>query len=236
MYCPSEETFQFLNDVLGEVIDLFPESPYIHIGGDEVMPDHWTSSSLVKNLQKTENLKNEKDIQSLFLKRVDAYVNSREKRIIGWDEILDGDISPNTIVMSWRGLESGIAAAKSHHDTIMATDSFLYFDHPQGPSNKEPLALGNPITLKKVYQYDPIPTGISDDDARYIIGAQGYVWTEFIKKPKDVEYMAFPRAIALSEVLWSPTAVRDYDGFLKRLENELSRLDRENVNYRTLKP
>lgn len=235
VYCPTEETFQFIQDVLGEVIDLFPESPYLHIGGDEIIADHWKESAFVQGLKKTENLKTEREVQDWFLQRVESYVRSRGKTIIGWDELLDGKVSASATIMSWRGMEAGIRAAKSHHETIMAPDSFAYFDHPQDQPGNEPLSLGNPVPIEKVYSFEPVATGISHEDAKYILGAEGCVWTEFIRGPKNVEYMAFPRAIALAEVLWSPVAVRNYEDFSDRLAVELLRLDRQIVNYRNPK-
>lgn len=234
--CPTEETFQFVTDVLGEVIELFPESPYIHIGGDEVIPDQWKESQFVKSLKKTENLNSELDVQSWFLQRIETYVNSGGKTIIGWDEILDGKPPPAATVMSWRGLDGGIKAAMSGRYTIMTPDSFVYFDRPQSDSSFEPLALGKPLSLREVYSFEPVPNAINYDNRKFVIGAQGCVWTEFIKKPADVEYMAFPRAIALSEVLWSPKSSKNFGDFQTRLAGELSRLDKQRVNYRIPEP
>jgi hexosaminidase len=236
VFCPSEESFQFLKEVIDEVIELFPESPYLHIGGDEVDPQHWDSSALVDKLRETQKLNSPQDVQAWFLGRIEEHVNFRGKKIIGWDEILDGKLSPEATVMSWRGLESGIRSARSKRPTIICAGSSLYFDHPQDRPELEPLALGRPITLRNVYEFEPVPAVLTADESQYIIGAQGCVWTEFIKQPRDVEYMSFPRAIALAEVLWTPAGKRNYRGFLTRLTSELSKLDRVKVNYRVPEP
>lgn len=236
IYCPTEDTFGFIEDVLGEVIDLFPDSPYIHIGGDEVMMDHWKESSFVRTFKKQKNLKNEQEVQSSFIRRVESFVNSRGKKIIGWDDILGEGIEPSATIMSWRGFSYGVQAARSKHEVIMTPADFTYFDHPQADETSEPLSIGKQIKLKDVYNFDPIPPELKPEEARYIIGGQGCVWTEFIKKPEDVEYMAFPRMPALAEALWSLPENKDFNGFSERLSNELSHLDRENVNYRIPEP
>ncbi len=236
VFCPTEQTFSFIEDVLGEVIDLFPDSPYVHIGGDEVMTDHWRDSDFVRELKRQKNLKTEKHVQSWFIGRVEDFVNSRGKKIIGWDEILGEGVRPSATVMSWRGFEGGIRAARAKHNVIMTPSEVVYFDHPQGNAELEPLSLGGQVTLEDVYKFEPIPLELSSEDASYIIGAQGCVWTEFIKRPKDIEYMAFPRALALAEVLWSKNRVKNFPDFLERLYKELPRLDRKEVNYRIPKP
>ena len=236
IFCPTEQTFGFIEDILSEVIDLFHDSPYVHIGGDEVMTDHWKVSDFVRQLKRQKNLKDEKEVQSWFIRRVEDFVNSRGKKIIGWDEILGEGVRPSATIMSWHGFEGGIRAARAKHNVIMTPSATVYFDHPQGDAELEPLSLGEQITLEDVYQFNPIPLKLSSEDASYIIGAQGCVWTEFIKRPKDIEYMAFPRALALAEVLWSKQQVKDFHWFWERLYKELSRLDRENVNYRIPKP
>ncbi len=236
VFCPTEETFRFLEDVLGEVMELFPDSPYVHIGGDEVMMDHWRDSAFVRELKRRENLKSEQAIQSWFIRRIEDFVSSRGKKIIGWDEILEEGVRPSATVMAWRGFEPGIKAARAGHNVIMTPADAVYFDHPQGNAALEPLSLGGQITLEDVYKFDPIPKELSPEDANNIIGAQGCVWTEFIKRPKDVEYMAFPRALALAEVLWSKQRVKNFPEFLEKLYRELPRLDRKNVHYRIPKP
>lgn len=230
--CPSEETMQFVRDVLDEVIDLFPNSPYIHIGADEVVYDQWRSSVVVRDVMRANGLNSEAEVYSWFLARVEEHVNSRGKRIIGWDEMMDAQVPPNATVMSWQGLGPGIKAANSGREVIMAPNSHVYFDRPQSNSPFEPLALGSPLSLRDVYFFNPVPAEIAYENSGFVLGAQGCVWTEFIKRPKDVEYMAFPRAIALGEALWSPLKEKNFVDFQARLNTELLRLDAQKVNYR----
>jgi len=232
VYCPSEATFKFLEDVLTETIALFPDSPYIHIGGDEVLKDHWKESAFVQELMKRENLKDEHEVQSYFIRRMEKFINSKGKKIIGWDEILEGGVAPNATVMSWRGEKGGIDAAKAKHDVIMTPNDYLYFDYGQGDMKTEPINIGNYVPLEKVYSYNPQPKELTEDEKKYILGAQGNVWTEYIKTPEKVEYMVFPRLLALSEVNWSPLESKNYADFQKRLSAHFPRLDKQNVNYR----
>ncbi|HEX8736124.1 MAG TPA: family 20 glycosylhydrolase [Pyrinomonadaceae bacterium] len=236
VYCPTEATFQFLEDVLTETIALFPDSPYVHIGGDEVLKDHWKESAFVQELKAKENLKDEHEVQSYFIRRVEKFINSKGKKIIGWDEILEGGLAPNATVMSWRGEKGGITAAKSKHDVIMTPTDFLYFDYGQGDPKYEPLNIGNYVPLEKVYSYNPQPKELTDEEKRYILGAQGNVWTEYMKTPEKVEYMVFPRMLALSEVVWSPVEQKNYADFTRRLQYHFQRLDKQNVNYRIPAP
>lgn len=236
VYCPKEETFQFLEDVIGETIALFPDSPYIHIGGDEVLKDFWKDSAEVQELKARENLKDEHEVQSYFIRRIEKFINSKGKKIIGWDEILEGGVAPNAVVMSWRGEKGGIEAAKANHDVIMTPNTFLYFDYGQGDPAFEPLNIGSFISLEKVYSYNPIPKDISADEEKHILGAQANVWTEYLKTPDRVEYMVFPRMLALSEVLWSTVESKNYEDFLRRLPAQFARLDKQKVNYRIPEP
>ena len=236
IYCPKEETFKFLEDVLTEVIDLFPDSPYIHIGGDEAPKDAWKASPFVQELIKSKDLKDEHGVQSYFISRMEKFINSKGKKIIGWDEILEGGLAPNATVMSWRGIKGGIEAAKAHHDVIMTPTDFVYFDYGQGDPAYEPLNIGGYLPLEKVYSFDPVPKELSPDEAKYIIGGQGNIWTEYIATPEKAEYMAFPRAIALSEVLWSQPEDKNFEDFSRRLAAHLPRLDKQNVNYRIPEP
>lgn len=236
VFCPTEATFTFLEDVFGEVIELFPDSPYIHIGGDEVLKDHWKESPFVQDLMKRENLKDEHEVQSYFIRRMERYVNSKGKKIIGWDEILEGGLAPNATVMSWRGMKGGIEAAKSKHDVIMTPTDFVYLDYGQGDPAYEPLNIGSYVPLEKVYSFDPVPKELSADEAKYIIGGQANIWTEYMKTPSLVEYMAYPRTLALSEVLWSRKEDRDLADFSRRLSALLPRLDKQRVNYRIPEP
>ena len=236
VFCPTDETFKFLEDVLDETIKLFPDSPYIHIGGDEVLKDYWKESAFVQELKKRENLKDEYEVQSYFIRRIEKFVNSKGKKIIGWDEILEGGIAPNATIMSWRGMRGGIAAAKSKHDVIMTPTDYVYFDYGQGDPAYEPLNIGSYIPLSKVYSFEPVPPELTADESKYILGGQANIWTEYIETPQQVEYMAFPRMLALSEVLWSKREDRDFADFQRRLWAHLPRLDKQGVNYRIPEP
>jgi hexosaminidase len=236
VFCPTDATFQFLEDVLSETIALFPDSPYIHIGGDEVLKDHWKESAFVQDLMKRENLKDEHEVQSYFIRRIEKFVNSKNKKIIGWDEILEGGLAPNATVMSWRGEKGGIAAAKAKHDVIMTPGNFLYFDYGQGDPQYEPLNIGNYLPLETVYNYDPHSKELTEDEKKYILGAQANVWTEYIETPERVEYMVFPRMLALAEVNWSPREAKNYADFSRRMNWHYQSLDKQNVNYRIPSP
>ncbi|HRI05323.1 MAG TPA: family 20 glycosylhydrolase, partial [Pyrinomonadaceae bacterium] len=234
--CPTEQTFKFIADVLDDVVELFPDSPYLHVGGDEVKSDHWSDSQYVAALKKSKGLRTDLDVKNWFMQQVGSIVSSKGKIMVGWDETLDGELPSDAIVMAWRGESNGIAAAKVNRRVIMSPSEFTYFDHPQGKAEFEPLSIGPTITLQRVYDYEPVPRKISTEESRFVIGAQGCVWTEFIKTPSEAEYMVFPRALALAEVLWSKKTNRDYKDFYRRLENELPRLDRGNVNFRIPEP
>ncbi len=228
VYCPTETTFQFLEDVIDEVIALFP-GPYIHIGGDECPKTSWKESDFCQQLIKHKNLKDEHGLQSYFIQRMEKYINSKGKSIIGWDEILEGGLAPNATVMSWRGVEGGIEAANAKHDVIMTPTSHCYFDYYQSTSQKEPLAIGGYLPLEKVYRFDPIPAELDEEAREYILGAQGNVWTEYMPSQEQVIYMAFPRAMALSEVLWSYPSERDYGDFVARVESQINQWDAKGV-------
>lgn len=236
VFCPTEKTFEFLEGVLSETIELFPDSPYIHIGGDEVLKDFWKDSAFVQELKKRENLKDEHEVQSYFVRRMEKFVNSKGKKIIGWDEILEGGIAPNATVMSWRGMKGGIEAAKANHDVIMTPTDFVYLDYGQGDPEFEPLNIGGYVPLSKTYSMDPVPAELTAAEAEHIIGAQANIWTEYLETPSAVEYMAFPRMLALAEVTWSPQDARDFADFRQRLLAHLPRLDMQNVNYRIPEP
>ncbi|MEO5584634.1 MAG: family 20 glycosylhydrolase [Flavobacteriales bacterium] len=231
VFCAGNDTvFTVLEDVLTEVMALFP-SPYIHIGGDECPKERWKTCPKCQARMKAEGLKDEHELQSYFIQRIEKFVNSKGRKIIGWDEILEGGLAPNAAVMSWRGNEGGVAAAKSGHYAVMTPGGYCYFDHYQGDPSNEPLAIGGYTTVQKVYSYEPIPAELNAEEAKYILGAQGNVWTEYILTPEQVEYMAVPRMLALAEVLWSPKEKRDEADFITRLEEEFPRLDAMNVNY-----
>lgn len=229
IYCPREETFTFLENVLTEVMELFP-SKYIHIGGDEAPKKQWEESEFAQKVIRREGLKNEHELQSYFIARIEKFLNKNGRQIIGWDEILEGGLAPNATVMSWRGIKGGIKAAKQHHDVIMTPTTHLYLDYYQADAESEPLAIGGFLPLQKVYSYDPIPDELSDKEARYILGAQANVWTEYMKSAKKVEYMAYPRALAVSEITWSPREKRDFDDFWQRLQTQFKRYKIMGIN------
>jgi len=233
VFCPKESTFQFLENVLSEVLTLFP-SPYIHIGGDEVQKDRWKESPDAQAVIRREGLKDESELQSYFIRRMERFINSQGRRMIGWDEILEGGLAPDATVMSWRGEQGGIAAARQGHDVVMSPDAYLYFDHYQGDRAKEPLAIGGMLPLEKVYSYNPLPAALNPEEQKHILGAQANVWTEYIADARQAEYMLFPRLFALAEVVWSPQSSRNYRDFLSRVPPQLARLKRQGVNYRPL--
>ncbi len=235
VFCPKEKTFRFLHDVLTEVVGLFP-GPYVHIGGDEVPKDRWKESPVAQALMKREGLRDESELQSYFVRRIEKLLNAKGKRLIGWDEILEGGLAPNAVVMSWRGEAGGIAAAQERHEVVMTPTDCCYFDYGQGDPHREPLNIGGFLPLDTVYGYDPVPTGLQPEEAKYILGAQGSVWTEYLETPESVEYMTFPRMLALAEVVWSPVERKDYGDFLWRLQYQLGRLDRQGVSYRIPEP
>ncbi|MCU1335595.1 MAG: beta-hexosaminidase [Bryobacterales bacterium] len=233
VFCPKETTFQFLENVLTEVMELFP-SRYIHIGGDEVEKDRWKESTDAQDVIRREGLKDESELQSYFIRRIEQFVNSKGRRIIGWDEILEGGLAPDATVMSWRGEDGGIAAARQGHDVIMTPGAYLYFDHYQGDRKKEPLAIGGMLPLENVYSYNPEPAVLNAEEKKHILGAQANLWTEYMADTRQVEYMLFPRLLALAEVVWSPQETRNYRDFQNRVTPQLARLKRQGVNYRPL--
>lgn len=230
VFCPKNETFQFLEDVLTEVMPLFP-SEYIHIGGDECPKNNWKKCAHCQSLIQKEGLKDEHELQSYFIKRIEKFINAHGKKIIGWDEILEGGLAPNAAVMSWRGTEGGIAAAKLQHKVVMSPGSHCYFDHYQGDPQNEPLAIGGYTTLEKVYSFNPVPKELSDEQKKYILGAQANVWTEYITNEAHVEYMVFPRICALSEVLWGTADTQKFSEFRERLFTHFNLLDAKNIHY-----
>ncbi len=227
---PNENTFNFLKDVFTEIADLFP-SQYIHIGGDEANKKQWIESEEVQEIMKNLELENEAQLQSYFISRMEKILNSLNKKIIGWDEIIQGGLNPNATIMSWRGIEGGITAAKAGNYAIMTPTSHCYFDYYQRKSSDEPLAIGGFTPLQKVYEFEPIPKELDLNQSSKILGAQGNLWTEFIKTPEQVEYMTVPRMTALSEVVWSKRKVRNFKEFKLRLNLYKYFLDLENINY-----
>lgn len=236
VYCAGkEQTFQFLENVLDEVLALFP-SKYIHIGGDECPKTRWKTCPYCQKRIKDLGLKDEHELQSYFIQRIEKYLNSKGRNIIGWDEILEGGLAPNATVMSWRGEEGGIAAAKQHHNVVMTPGTYVYLDHGQGDPKREPLNIGAYLPLEKVYSYNPTPNVLNEEEKQYIRGAQGNVWTEYMKTPEKVEYMVYPRALALAEVVWTPVDQKDYRRFLERLPYHLKKLDEQKIHFRIPEP
>ncbi len=229
IFTPTEFTFHFLEDVVDEVMELFP-SKYIHIGGDEAPKEAWKKSAFAQKLIQEKKLKDEHGLQSYFIQRMEQYINNKGKRIIGWDEILEGGLAPNASVMSWRGETGGIEAAKQNHDVIMTPGGWMYFDHSQS-KNEDSVTIGGYTPLQKVYGYEPIPAALPADKAKYVLGAQANVWTEYLKYPSTIEYMIFPRMLALSEVLWSQEKNRNWQSFQERLPAVLQRLNQQKINY-----
>jgi len=230
---PSDTTIAFLQDVLTEVIALFP-SRYVHIGGDEVVKDEWKASPAVQARMKELKLADEADLQNYFVRQMDSFLSQRGRRLVGWDEILQPTLAPGAVVMSWRGTDGGTAAAKAGHDVVMAPTSSVYFDYYQSKSPTEPLAIGGFLPLDKVYAFEPVPTGLSNDEARHILGAQGQIWTEYIPNATHLEYMAFPRAVALAEAVWSQPDRRNFDDFHTRMLTHEQRLKLAGVTARPM--
>jgi len=229
VYCAGNDSvFQFLQDVMDEVIALFP-AKYIHIGGDECPKDSWKVCPKCQKRIKDLGLKDEEGLQSYFVQRIEKYINSKGKQIIGWDEILEGGIAPNATIMSWRGEKGGIEAARQHHDVIMTPGDYVYFDHSQ-IHNDDSLTIGGYLPLQKVYSYEPVPKELSADEGKYVLGAQANLWTEYMTNPRKVEYMLFPRLSALSEVLWRPRGARNWKDFTKRLPTQYKRYALWGVN------
>jgi hexosaminidase len=230
-YCAGNDSvFIFLQNVLAEVMDLFP-SVYIHIGGDEVDKEPWKKCARCQARIKSLGLKNEEELQSYFIKRIEKYVVSKKRKIIGWDEILEGGLAPEAAVMSWRGEDGGTQAAQMKHFVVMTPGEPCYFDHYQGKPETEPLAIGGYNSVKAVYVYEPVPKALNTEESKYVMGSQGNVWTEFIKSREHLEYMILPRMLALSEVLWSPKESRNWDDFNSRLPYQFRTFDQKGFHY-----
>jgi hexosaminidase len=235
VYCAgNDNTFEFLENILTEVIDLFP-SEYIHIGGDEVPKVRWEKCGLCQTRMRNENLKDEHELQSYFIQRIEKFLNSKGRKIIGWDEILEGGLAPNAAVMSWRGTQGGIDAAKMKHNVVMSPGTHCYFDHYQG-LNGEPKAIGGYTPIEKIYSYEPVPDELSVEEAKYIMGAQANMWAEYYPTTDHVEYMLLPRLCALSEVVWSPKDSKNFDEFLSRMIIHYDILANKNYNFRIPPP
>ncbi len=225
----NDRTFEFLQNVLSEICGLFP-GRYVHIGGDEVPKTRWKECPRCQERIRAEGLKDESELQSYFITRIEKFLNSRGRRVIGWDEILEGGLAPEATVMSWRGIDGGLAAARQGHDAIMTPSTHCYFDYYQGNQALEPRAIGGFTTIRKVYTYEPIPPGLTAAEQKHILGAQGNVWTEYIETFERVQYMALPRLCALAEVLWSPEDRRSWEDFASRLPAHFSRLAAHRIN------
>jgi hexosaminidase len=233
IYCPTEETFTFLENVLTEVMALFP-SKYIHIGGDEAGKQPWKESAFCQALIKEKGLKDEHELQSYFIQRIEKFLNSKGRSIIGWDEILEGGLAPNATVMSWTGEAGGIAAARQKHNVIMTPQTTgNYFDHYQSGSPQEPVSFGRYAALDETYNYDPVSKELTPDEQKYVIGTQGNLWTEYVPTVAKLQYQILPRLFALSEVAWSKPENKDYTNFSEvRLAKHFARLDAIHYNYR----
>lgn len=226
----NDSTFIFLQDILDKVMEIFP-SNYIHVGGDEAPKVRWKQCPKCQQRIKNEGLANEMELQSYFVKRIEKYLVSKGRKLIGWDEILEGGLAPEATVMAWRGLQAGIDAATQNHDAIMTPTSYCYFDYYQGDPAMEPEGIGGRVTLKTVYSFNPTPPVLTPEQAKHIIGVQGNVWTEYVNTPELVEFKAFPRAIALAEVAWSQQERRNWDDFINRMDKQYLILKAMNVNY-----
>jgi hexosaminidase len=233
IYNVEEGTFAFLEDVLSEVIGLFP-SEYIHIGGDEARKDQWIASKRIQAQIRELGLKNEEELQSYFVQRMEKFINSKGRKLIGWDEILEGGLAPNATVMSWRGTSGGIAAAQSGHDVVMTPTTYCYFDYYQGSEENEPLGIGGFLPVDSVYFFEPVPKELTAEEAAHILGAQANLWTEYISTGDHAEYMLLPRLAALAEVAWLPADKKDWADFRHRLEAQVLRYQKAGINYRPL--
>ncbi len=236
--CPTEPTFRFFEDVLTEVAALFP-GKYVHIGGDEAPKTRWKESPAVQEIMKREGFDDVEKVQGWFNRRIEAFLATKGKKLIGWDEILEGGIDANAAVMSWRGEKAGIEAAKHGNDVVMSPSGYLYIDAGQNPrphSPSEPLMIGGYLPLDKIYNYNPRPQELTPDQQKHILGPQANMWTEYITTPAKVEYMLFPRLLAISEVAWRPAASKSYAEFVPRMGQQFARLDAKKINYRVPEP
>lgn len=230
-YCAGNDTvFTFLEGIFDEVLELFPDAEYIHIGGDEVSKNFWKKCPKCAQRMKNENLKDYDELQSYFIKRIASYIHSKGREVIGWDEILKGGMAPTVSVMSWRGVSGGVQAAKSGHKVVMTPSSHLYFDFYQNNPLVEPKSIGGLITTHKVYNYEPVPSKLTAEEATYIMGVQGNLWVEYIPTYEAVEYMVLPRMSALAEVAWSQKESRNWDNFSERLATQQLRYKELGLN------
>jgi hexosaminidase len=230
VYCPGrEKTFKFLEDIIGEVTELFPGA-FFHIGGDECPKLRWENCYSCRTLMEKEGLKTSEQLQSYFVRRIEKILNAKGKRLVGWDEILEGGLAPNATVMSWRGIDGGIAAAKSGHDVVMSPTSHCYLDYSPGVEG-EAISIGGFLPLDTVYSYEPVPAVLNGDEARHIIGAQGNLWTEHIPTPQQAEYMVLPRLCAMSEVTWTAPGRKNFSDFTSRMTQHYDRFNARGVDF-----
>ena len=235
VYCPTNYTFNFLENVLTEVMTLFP-SEYIHVGGDETPKDAWKTSPAVHALMAREHIATYDGVQGYFDRRIERFLNAHHRRMIGWDEILDGGVSRAAAIMSWRGVRGGIQASKAGNDVVMSPDGPLYFDALQGDENDEPDAIGGLTSTQDVYEYQPTPSALNAEQAKHVIGVQGNVWTEYISTPSYLFYMLLPRMLSLSEIAWTDPHPRDWSTFEVNMGAQLPWLAQHGYNYRIPNP
>lgn len=236
--CPSEQTFQFFENVLSEVVQLFP-GKYVHIGGDEAPKDVWKESPEVAKIMKKNKLKDVEQVQGWFNARIEKFLQSKGKKLVGWDEILEAGITPSSTVMSWRGEKGGIEAARHGNEVVMTPTTYVYFDYGQNPiphNPLEPLMISGYLPLEKVYSYKPLSEELTSEQHKYILGVQANLWTEYITTPNKVEYMMYPRMLALSEIAWTPFEKKDFESFEARLSRQFPRLDAMDIHYRVPHP
>ena len=230
----NEQSFAFMEDVLAEVIDLFP-SEYIHIGGDEAGKSAWKTCPKCQGLMKKNGMKSVDELQSYMIHRAEEFLISKDRKLIGWDEILEGGLAPEATVMSWRGEDGGIKSARMGHDVVMTPGNYMYLDFYQADPKTQPYAIGGYTPIKKVYSYDPIPAdSLTAEECRHILGVQANTWTEYIQTPEHLEYMMFPRALAVAEIGWTPQELRTWEDFKPRMNAHISRLQGMGVRTFTL--
>tara|TARA_R110000751_G_scaffold97795_2_gene190355 strand:+ start:194 stop:2521 length:2328 start_codon:yes stop_codon:yes gene_type:complete len=231
IYCPGKETtFEFLENVLLEVMELFP-SRYIHVGGDEATKTNWEKCTDCKKRIQEEGLETVEELQSYFIRRMERFLSSKGRTLLGWDEILEGGLASGATVMSWRGVKGGLEASEAGHDVVMTPNSHCYFDYYQGDQDAEPLAWGGNLPLSKVYQFDPVVEGMSEEQAKHVLGGQANLWTEYVPTKAQAEYMTYPRLAALAEAVWSSKDNRNWDDFSNRVSSLFQRYGIMGVNY-----